>query len=171
MQIAMRTFRTNKAKTKAMFVSDLKRAMNEDVKEHYIKEHEKIVAGWKSDIPFKSLMKVTTDSISVYVFPTGKHKMKFIWVNEGTKPHKIEGKDSRLYIPIAPYVPYTQPIAKYGGYGGYPDGRSSQGFNTPFAVEHPGIKARKFTEKITKDEDTRRVFTNAIRRSIRRTLT
>jgi hypothetical protein len=148
------------------------------VKRKLVQEHEKIVKDWTSDVGFAARKVIKPDSISVYVFPTGKDKMVWIYVDKGTKPHTITAKKApRLAFQMRTsggkpvrggYTPKTLPGVVVAG-GGYV--RPPKTLVRPYAVDHPGNEPRGFTLAIAEDflPFFRKEMENAFRRVTRRT--
>jgi len=71
-QIAYRTVRSRRKFIKAPEVKKmLSDAIDTEVKPHYVKEFEKVVADWNHKPEFKSRKFIKPDSISVDVYPAG----------------------------------------------------------------------------------------------------
>ena len=62
---------------------EIVRAMDKDVKPAAVKSHEIIVADWSSDVGFAAKKYIRTDSITIYVYPTGKDKKIWSYVDQG----------------------------------------------------------------------------------------
>ena len=144
--VAIRVTRSRKKLLEVPAVkAALSKAMDAEIKPHFVKEFDKVVANWKHNPEFKASKKITADIITVNVFPS---KFKDIWsyVTKGTRPHKIRAKRARTLAfnwgGKGSYSPKTRPGGKYGG-----PGRSSGPMIFPFEVNHPGSEAREF-EKI-----------------------
>ena len=124
----------------------LSKAMDTEVKPHFVKEFDKVVANWKHNPEFKGMKKITADKITVSIFPS---KFKDIWgyVTKGTRPHIIRAKNARTLAfkwgGKGSYSPKTRPGGKFGG-----PGTSSGPMIFPKRVKHPGSKAREFEKVI-----------------------
>jgi len=135
--------------------------MEKDVKPRLVKSMENVVKDWDTEIGFQARTVVKPDSISVYVYPTGKNKKIFIYVDKGTKRHDIPAKNApRLAFYMGAdasgkpvrgrYEPKTlaKPARTVVG-GGYV--KPPKTFVRPLEVDHPGSEGREFTKQIAKD--------------------
>lgn len=143
--------------------------MDKGVKPAAVKSHEKIVQDWESDVGFAAKKYVRATSITIYVYPTGKDKLIWTYVDQPTKPHlipKTPKSGSWLYFKWGgkgSYVPKTmaRPARTVVG-GGFVKGGKPVAFKR---VNHPGSEGRFFSEAIAKDiqPDFRRLIENAFR--------
>jgi hypothetical protein len=180
----LRSVRSGKRKAALADLSSIARkeiedAMDKRIKPALVKSHEKIVEDWTSDVGFAARKVVRPDSITIYVFPTGKDKMVWIYVDRGTKPHKIEAKNApRLAFfmtteggkPVrGRYEPKTRarPARTVAGGGYVPKPKT---FLRPLVVDHPGNEPRNFTAQIARDIEPFFIkeIENAFRRTARR---
>jgi len=146
---------------------EIERAMDEDVKPAAVKSHEKIVQNWDSDVGFAAKKYIRATSITIYVYPTGKDKLIWTYVDQGTKPHPIMAKNAPVlsfkWGGKGSYVPKTmaRPARTVVG-GGFVKGGKPVAFKR---VNHPGSEGRFFSEVIAKDiqPDFRRLIENAFR--------
>jgi len=149
---------------------EIRQAMDKKVKPALIKSFENVVANWKSDVGFAARTYVRRDSITVYVFPTGKDKMIWIYVDQGTKPHPIFPKKPGgvLAFQGGTYVPKTLAKPARTVYGGGTVKNPKPVFAK--SVQHPGSEARGFTKQIAKDiqPEFKREVENAFRRAARK---
>ena len=144
-------------------------ALDREVKPHFVKEFDKVVANWKHKPDFKARKFVTTDAIKVNVYAAGENKEIYGYVTGGTRPHTIRAKNAPMLAFMwggpGSYVPKTQPVGKYGG-----PGKVSGGTLHRFKqVQHPGTKARNFEKAIREEQAPwfSRTMENAWRRAIR----
>ena len=180
----MRSIRSGKRKAAIADLASIARKEMEDVmdrrvKPALVKSHEKIVEDWDSDVGFAAKKVIKADSITVYVFPTGKDKKVWHYVDLGTEPHPIVAKNApRLAFQMTTvggkpvtggYVPKTlaAPARTVVG-GGFV--KSPKTLVRPIAVQHPGSEGRGFTKQIAKDiqPEFQREVENAFRRTARR---
>lgn len=147
-------------------------AVDAEVKPKVIELAEKRMEKWEEPAEIKARKFITKDSIEVTVFPAGKHKQKWIWLTKGTKggykipkQPKTTGTLAFMWDGPGSYIPKTTPSGGYGGPGMVLGGE----MHYPRQVEHPGIEARNFEEKIRKEysEEFRRTMENIWRRTIR----
>lgn len=146
---------------------EIRTAMNDKVKPNLVKRHEEIVKDWKSDVGFAARMYNLRDSIAVYVFPTGKDKKIWSFVDQGTRPHRMPAVYGKLMVFRAggKYVPKTTKRA-YGGPGVVVGGVKT--FTTSRKeFTHPGNEPRGFTVQIAEDikPDFKKEVENAFRRA------
>ncbi len=145
-------------------------ALDNEVKPELIKRFNRVTVNWKKKPDFKSRKFVRLTSVAVNVFPAGEHKMIWVWVSGGTKPHPISARRAPrlafLWGGPGSYKPKTKPVGKFGGPGVVVGGT----IHKPVEVDHPGTTAREF-EKVIRDDfktEFSRIMNNAFRRIIRR---
>lgn len=140
-------------------------------------EFEGIVSDWSS----KNRPKFTIDEelssrvIRVTIRPHKRRRASriFEWVDQGTRPHKISPRrrrpksltKERLAFRLD-YKPLTRPVAQ--AHTG--DGKKHGGWVMPKTVQHPGVKARLFSQEIKRrtEEKFRRRIESIFRRYARR---
>lgn len=175
-------FRQIKSPRRAQLLLDLGGIARKEVKKTFknklkpplIKAHNKVVKDWKSDVFFKSMSVVRPDYIALFIFPAGKDKAIYGFVDLGTKPHTITAKNAPLLAfrwgGKGSYVPKTLPKpARTVSGGGYVTTPNSMRYTR--SVNHPGNKAREFSKTIGKDSKPFIVkeLENAFRRIARKT--
>ena len=166
-RVALRFTRSRRALVNAPVVKKVLEAEMEDaVKPHYEKEFKKRVTGWKGKPVFASRKVITADYIALDVFPQGPNADKWIWTSRGTKRHPITARRAPLLIFRLGYNAKTQPIDQYG----VGSGKATGEWRSKKTVMHPGTRARKFEESISKKNEAwfKRRIENAFRRGIRR---
>ncbi len=107
------------------------------------KEFEKTTRTWKGVKPkFEVLIGLTGKDATVIVGPTGSDKavLKWVWIDEGTRPHKIRAKNAPLLKFRSGFSPKTLP----NKIASFPSG-SFGSFVSKKEVNHPGTKPRNFT--------------------------
>ena len=129
---------------------------------------------WRRKPRFRVKLKVSRGLLRWTVLAIGPNRKVFQFVDKGTG--KFGPKKRAYKIPKVPttkvlcfqtgYSAKTRPIAKFN----VGTGRSTGPVVFAKQVIHPGIKARKFTETITKElqADLARRINNAMQRGIRR---
>ena len=135
-------------------------------KKALVVSHEKIVADWKSDVRFRAAKFIRPGRIWVTVFPVGKDRLIWFYVDQGTKPHSITVKSSPFLIfKAGEYIPKTKakPARTVSGGGRVKDGHIVK----VKKVKHPGSEARNFTATIAEDIEPsfKREVENAFRRT------
>ncbi len=147
---------------------EIEKTLDKEVKPTLVKSHEVIVKNWKHKPKFQAKKTIKPDVIAVTVFPTGENKKIWRFVDKGTKPHVIKAKNAPNLIFQTGYKPKTLASPARTVSGG---GKSIGPIVSKKQVNHPGSKARKFTETIAKDikPDFKRVIENAFRRSANKT--
>lgn len=146
---------------------EIQSVMN-DAKKSILRDMEKIVADWDSDVGFQARNIIKPNYIAINVFPTGKDKKVWGWVNDGTSPHTIRAKNSPYLKFRSGYQPKTAAKpARYNLSGG---GQATGQWNKKVSVQHPGSQPRNFEEAIGKDyqPEFRRIAENAFRRAARK---
>ena len=114
-------------------------------------EHKKTlkrtVQGWKNPPSFESLQGLTGEDAIVLTGPTGNDDavQHWVWTDEGTAAHVITAKNAPALRFMINYSPSTQP----GSFDSHPSG-SWPPWRRPKSVNHPGTKARKWSETLTK---------------------
>jgi len=153
--VAYRVTRTRRAFVNAPVVKKiLEQELDSEVKPHFIKEFEKIVANWKHKPDFQGRKYITADTIQVNVYPVGANKQIYIYVTGGTRAHPIpltpksSGWLAFMWGGPGSYKAKTGPGGKFGG-----PGTVSGGVMT-FAkqVQHPGNAPRNF-EKVVREKN------------------
>ena len=143
---------------------EINKVLDQEVKPALVKSHEIIVKNWEHKPKFKAIKSIKPNVIFVNVFATGSNKKIWKFVDKGTKPHVIKAKNVPNLIFRTGYKPKTLANPARTVSGG---GKSTGPFISKKQVNHPGSKARKFTETIAKDikPDFKRVIENAFRRT------
>lgn len=131
-----------------------------------VAQFDKVVRGWDTKVRFTYERKVTAQYISVEIKPYGKNAIIFTYVDQGTKPHIIRSKGDYPLRFQTGYSALTKPVAQYG----VGTGQSSGEWISKYEVNHPGTKARQFTETYMRDikAELARRIENALRRGARR---
>ena len=146
-------FRSGKRQMKLLDLNSIvrkqiKEKMDRQVKPALLKSHELIVANWKSDVGFQARKFISGDEIAIIIFPTGKDKKIWDYVDQGTRPHVILPRNAPNLVFKTGYSPKTlaKPARTVAG-GGKATGP------TVYAkkVNHPGTEAREFTKTIAED--------------------
>ena len=170
--VAYRAIRSRRAFVNAPKVKAvLEQALDGEVKPHFIKAFEWVVANWEHKPDFKARKSIGADAISISVYPAGANKKIYIYVTKGTRPHPIprtpksKGWLAFMWGGPGSYKAKTAPGGKFGGPGVVVGGKMT------FAkqVQHPGFEGRNF-EKVIKDDNKRwfsRTMESAWRRAIR----
>ncbi len=112
------------------------------------KEFEKTTQTWKGAKPkFEVLIGLTGKDATVVVGPTGSDKavLKWVWIDQGTKPHKIRAKNVPLLKFRSGFSPKTLP----NKIASFPSG-SFGPFVSKKEVNHPGTEPRNFTKIVVK---------------------
>lgn len=130
----------NNAKVRQKLLKALK-AEGDAVK----KEYEKTVATWNDPPKFEVLTDISGNDATVLVGPVGTDIQvnKFVWTDDGTKPHPIVAKNAPVLVFQSGYSPKTLP----GKIASYPAGHFGEFVHTK-RVNHPGTKPRNFTKTI-----------------------
>ncbi len=129
------------------------------------KELRKTTATWEGEKPkFEVLIGIERPpgSVTVLVGPTGTDKAvnKWVWNDEGTRPHIIRAKNVPRLIFKTGFSAKTKP----GFFGSFPGGSFGPTVSK-FQVNHPGTKARGWSELIVKRR--RKRFTQAMIKAAR----
>lgn len=123
------------------------------------REYEKTVATWNDPPKFEALVGLDRPpgAASVLVGPVGTELQvnKFVWTDQGTKPHVITAKNAPALVFQSGYSPATVP----NRIASYPAGRFGE-FVRVQSVPHPGTEPRNFTIIITNRR--RKPFTQAM---------
>lgn len=180
MKILFRDVRADKRKAALLDLDsivreEIEKVLDKEVKPALVGAHEAVVANWKNKPGFAARKFLTADDITINVFPTGEHKMIWIYVDQGTKPHTIPERTPKkapvlAFMASGTYVPKTRPTAKIVSGGGVVVGGEQVFATRAKAFTHPGSKARNFTVTIAEDAkpDFKRLIENAFRRAARR---
>lgn len=118
----------------------------EDMKDAF----KDVVDKWSNKPTFTTELTLSPNYIEAVIKPAGKHKKIFKYVDMGTKgPYPIP----RIVIPgkllrfRTGYSARTAPVARYN----VGSGTAVGAWVSKAQVQHPGIKARQFSEQISKD--------------------
>lgn len=128
-----------------------------------IAELNKTTATWKGAKPtFKAEVSYAGGDVVILVGPGGSTEgaQKWVWLDEGTKPHPIKAKNKPTLAFRTNFTPKTKVKTFSSGAGG-----SSPPWAFPKQVRHPGIDAREWSEEIVKRR--RKRFTQAIIKAAR----
>lgn len=134
----------------------LQNALNKEAK-IVKREYEKTVATWDDPPRFEALTDISGNDVSILVGPTGTELQvkKFVWTDQGTKPHVIKAKNAPALIFQSGYSPKTLP----NKIASYPAGHFGE-FVRVQSVNHPGTEPRNFTRIIV--QRRRKPFTQAM---------
>ena len=135
----------------------------DDAKKQLKAMAERTVSTWKDKPKFKSRNIFTSDTIAVDVTPSkDKAGQRWIWINDGTP--------ARIIVPKKPggllwFRPKSFPKTRTGLLGSL-KGRRGGKLVPAKKVNHPGIKARKWTKAMAKEYRKRflRQMNNAMKR-------
>lgn len=105
-------------------------------------DHEKVVRDWTHKPTFRAEVQNTPAFKTVRILPKGKYANIWVYVDQGTKPHKIRARNKPYLAFQTGYSARTAPIAKYNKGTGQRFGAWVQ----KKEVNHPGTKARKFSK-------------------------
>jgi hypothetical protein len=122
------------------------------------KEFEKTTTTWKGAKPtFKIAIGLTGQDAIVIVGPAGDTEgaQKWVWLDEGTKPHVIKAKN----VPNLKFRTNFTPKTKVKTFSSRKGSIKPPWRSTP-QVRHPGIEARDWTGEIAKRR--RKPFTKRI---------
>lgn len=118
----------------------------EDMKD----EFENVVEKWSNKPRFETQLTVSPNRIEATIEPKGRAKKIFKYIDMGTKgPYQIP----KIIVPgkllrfRTGYSARTAPVGKYN----VGSGTAVGGFVSKRSVMHPGIRARQFSDKISKD--------------------
>lgn len=112
------------------------------------KEFEKTTATWEGEKPgFESLIGLSRTEARVVVGPTGSKLAvsKWVWADEGTKPHKIRASKKPNLVFRTSFSPKTRPNV----IDSFP-GSSSPPWRKTKSVNHPGTRPRNFSLTVLK---------------------
>lgn len=150
---------------------EAEKALNKEIRPALIKKFRAVVGDWEHKPGFRSKKKVTAQAVTVDVDVVGSNAKIWSFVSRGTKGGYLiptnppaKSRDGLLHYQVD-YSARTAPGGRYG----LGTGEKSGAWVTPRQVTHPGVKAREFEEKISKDfiPEFRRIMENAMRRGAR----
>lgn len=109
--------------------------------------HRGVVMTWANKPIFSYRITVNGEQCRLTVFPKGAGRQQYQWVDKGTKPYDIKPKNGGFLKFKVGYDARTQPVARFGvgtgqKFGGW--------VSTKKTIHHPGIRARKFSERFGK---------------------
>ncbi len=128
------------------------------------REFEKTTRTWKGVKPkFEVLIGLTGKDATVVVGPTGSDKavLKWVWIDEGTRPHKIP-KSPKTNADAKPFLIFRSgfsPKTLPNRIASFPSG-SFGPFVSKRQVDHPGTEPRNFTKIVVKRR--RKKFINSM---------
>lgn len=128
------------------------------------KEFDKTTRTWKGVKPkFEVLIGLTGKDTTVVVGPTGSDKavLKWIWIDEGTKAHKIP-KSPKTNADAKPFLVFREgfsPKTLPNKIASFPSGTFGP-FVKKRQVNHPGTKPRNLTKTVVKRR--RKPFINSM---------
>lgn len=132
-------------------------------------DHENAVSDWKHKPRFLIRKVIKKDRLDYWVGADRRRKKEaliWLWVDEGTRPHKIRAKNAPMLRFQTGYSARTAPVAlaHVGDGQAHGDWRSKQ------EVNHPGTDAREFTVTFRRKTEPkfRKRVENALRRAVRR---
>lgn len=123
------------------FVAVETRRALEEAGERLFNRHQNIVKEWTHKPKFTTRLTISGDESRVDIMPMGKFAAIWGYVDRGTKPHKIRAKNGGFLRFQTDYSARTAPIAR----ANQGTGRAAGAWRSKREVNHPGIKARKFT--------------------------
>jgi hypothetical protein len=112
------------------------------------REFEKTITTWKGAKPtFEIAIGLTGQDAIVLVGPAGSKEgaQKWVWLDEGTKPHVIQAKNVPNLIFQTQFTPKTKVKTFSSGAGG-----SSPPWRATPKVNNPGIEARQWSVTVVK---------------------
>ena len=127
---------------------EVERTLEKEVGPHYIKEFEKVTSDWQHKPDWKQQLKSKRATSELTVYPSGKNAKIWAWVSRGTKAHRIAARRAPLLAFRTNYSARTQPVGRYS----VGSGRATGPLVFARTVNHPGNKARKFEEVISKKQ-------------------
>ena len=159
------TVRRRMIKLEIGFKEELKTEL-EPVAKKLTTKFRRAVSNWTAKPIFSYRITIGRKSIRLTVFPKGAARQQFLWVDRGTQPYTIYPKNGAFLRFQPGYNAKTQPITRFG----VGDGSRFGGWISAKVVNHPGIRARKFGEKFSKDirPDFQEAKETAFRRAMRR---
>lgn len=168
-RVAFRQIRSRRAHVNWTSIADeMLKTIEDKSKPELIELHEAWVENWSADSKpeFKARKVLDREGLKIHVFPAGKNKIKWVWMTEGTKPHRIEPVNAKVLAFPSLYLPKTSPGGVFGG-----PGTSSGDTIFSMGVDHPGTEPREAEKHIKKEFQPTfsRDMENASRRGARKT--
>lgn len=109
--------------------------------------NDKVVRDWQHKVTFRAQYSKSAAIRSVKVVAQGRNKNLWGWIDLGTKPHIIRAKNKPFLAFQTGYSARTAPVAKFN----QGTGQKFGAWRRKKEVNHPGTKARKFTETFLKE--------------------
>lgn len=147
-------------------IKEIEKTIDNTVKPELLTYFTRITDLWDHKVDFQARKRITSQGITLYVFPTGPNKDLWIWTSGGTKPHDIAPKGPGYPLRFRTgYKPRTGRGYRYRG-----PGKSVGPWVSTYKVKHPGTKAREFEKHIKRfyTPKYRRHMENALRRGARK---
>lgn len=136
------------------------------VAERQVRRYKDVVANWEHKPLFVYTIVVAKDGLTITIEATGDHAMLWVWVDQGTKPHKIVPKTETGYLKFQTgSTPKTVPGGGFGGIAG-----KSGTWVSVKQVNHPGTQARNFGKQYDKifRRERKQAIDNSFRSATRR---
>lgn len=151
----------------AKFEADFQNALKEELEipaKKVTAKHRRVVSSWKNKPIFSYRITVNGKQVRLTVFPKGAGRQQYMWVNDGTEPYIIRPKNGKFLRFQTGYSPKSSAETSSFTVGG---GQRSGAWVSAKQVNHPGIKARKFSDKFAKEvlPEMRAIIENAFRRA------
>jgi len=147
-------------------VKEVEKTIDNTVKPELLTYFTRITDLWDHPVTFQARKRITSQGITLYVFPTGPNKDLWLWTTSGTRPHVIVPKAAGYPLRFRTgYKPRTGRGYRYRG-----PGKSVGPWVSTYKVQHPGTKAREFEKHIKRFYTPKyhRHMENALRRGARR---
>lgn len=139
-------------------------------------------AGWKNPVDISFTDEITSDAITLDVFPSGGGAKYWLWVSRGVQGHPIpiggprqgfsrgytpRSRKSGKYRKALSIYRYTPKTTAWGAYGG-PGLRTFSHYQR-YVPWWPGIAPRNFEEAVAAEmaPQYQRVMENIVRRAVR----
>lgn len=128
-------------------------------------KYRRVVGQWEHKPVFAYRITVRSQQVKLTVYPRGEGRQQFLWVDRGTAPYTIRPKNGGFLRFQTGYSARTGTGARYN----VGTGTASGSWVSAKQVNHPGIAARKFSEKFSKEvlPDMRRIINNAFKKAAR----
>lgn len=130
---------------------EIEKTMRKEVADDFKRDFGKTVRTWEEKPKFRSVFFKHPNQYVLKVYPTGEFADKYMWVDQGTRPHLIIPKSPNTSLKFrSEFKPKTRP-----GFVGSSAGGKTGPYVYPKVVRHPGIEPREFSKTIAEQGESR----------------
>lgn len=132
-------------------LAEIEKTLKQETGKKIKKDFDQTVRFWSEKPKFPIVFRKNANKMSVSISPSGEHKDKYYYIHEGTAPRLIVPKPSRGSKAVLKFQPGYRAATRPGVIGSNRARRTGAFIMTAY-IRHPGIKAREFSDAISKKE-------------------